>query len=184
MESGHSSRLLAAAGSVLRQNRFDVQQEALQGAGAGWLLAESELFIVAVAAAENLEELREVESFAAPELVERLRSAERLGGKRWDAYLVLMASLSADAPEDARQLVDIEYNTRGVRRLVAVAVEPTEDDLRRVLRPFISLPAPVSGGLSDAFADLEQQLVINGVDEVEAHRVVVAFQEKGHLSDV
>jgi len=161
-----------------------VRQEALQGAGAGWLLAESELFIVAVAAAESLEELREVESYAAPELVERLRSAEGLGGKRWDAYLVLMASLNADAPEDARQLVDIEYNTRGLRRLVAVAVEPTEDDLRRVLRPFISLPTPVSGGLSDALADLEQQLVVNGVDEVEAHRVVVAFQEKGHLGDV
>ena len=139
---------------------------------------------MAVAAAESLEELREVESYAAPELVERLRSAEGLGGKRWDAYLVLMASLNADAPEDARQLVDIEYNTRGLRRLVAVAVEPTEDDLRRVLRPFISLPTPVSGGLSDALADLEQQLVVNGVDEVEAHRVVVAFQEKGHLGDV
>lgn len=182
--SGRSSSLLAAAGSVLRQHQFDVQQEALHGSGASWLLAESELFIIAVAAAEDLKDLLEVESFAAPELVGRLRAAEGLGGKRWDAYLVLIASLQADTAEDARQLADTEYNTREVRRLVSVAVEPTEDDIRRVLRPFIGLPAPTPGGASDTFSELEQQLVVNGFDTVEAHKIVAAFQEKGHLGDV
>lgn len=181
---GHSQRLLATAGSVLRQNTFTVQSEALEGAEAGWLLAESELFILAIAAAENLAGLREVEAFAAPELLQRLKSTPSLGAKRWDAYLVLMATLGADEDTDAEQLIDIEYNTRGVRRLVAVAVEPTEDDLRRVLRPFLALPAPDPGGLSDAFAELREQLVINGVDEAEANRAVVAFEQKGHLNDV
>ncbi len=183
-DGGRSRHLLAAASSILRQNHFDVQSESLEGAETGWLLAESELFIVAVAAAEDLRGLREVEAFAVPELIERLRSAEGVGGKRWDAYLVLMSSLGTDDPGDARQLVEIEYNTRGVRRLVALAVEPTDDDIRRVLRPFVGLPAPAHGGLADAFTDLEEQLVLNGVDEADAHRIVVAFQDKGHLNDV
>lgn len=180
----HPRELLAAAASVLRRNSFDVQQETLQGSDAGWLIAESELFVVAVAAARDVEQLRDVESYAAPELIERLRAAPALGGKRWDAYLVLMASVSADDPADATQPVNMEYDTRGVRRLVAVAVEPTEDDLRRVLRPFMALPPPLPGGLSDAFEDLEEQLVLNGVGEDEAHHVVAAFQDKGHLNDV
>jgi hypothetical protein len=175
--------LLAAASSVLRQNDFDVLSETLQGADTAWLLAESELFIVAVAAALDLDELRAVEAFAASELIERLSSAEGIGGKRWDAYLVLMASQDFD-PGDASRRADIEYNTRGVRRLVAVAVEPTGEDIRRVLRPFIALPAPAHDGVADAFVDLEEQLVLNGVGEDDAGRIVLAFRERGHLGDV
>ncbi len=95
-----------------------------------------------------------------------------------------MSSLDAPGAADASQLVDMEYDTRGVRRLIAVAVEPTDDDIRRVLRPFIPLPPPAPGGLSDAFTDLREQLVLNGVGDEDARRVVSAFQVKGHLRDV
>lgn len=184
MTAQQAPDLLAVARNVLRQNNFDVRAEALSGAATGWLLAESELFIVAVAAARNLEELRTVEAFAAPELLGRLSSAQDIGGKRWDAYLVLISSLGSEGAGDARQLVDMEYDTRGVRRLVAVAVQPTDEDLRRVLRPFIALPAPPAAGIADAFADLQEQLIVNGVQEDEARRVVTTFSERGHLDDV
>jgi hypothetical protein len=176
--------LLAIASDVLRQNEFSVMSEHLHGADTGWVLAENDLFIVAVAAGPDLDELRRVESFAAPELIERLSQSEGVGGKRWDAYLVLIASSTIDAPDDAKELVAIEYNTRGVRRLVAVGVEPTEEDVRRVLRPFMPLPPPLPGGLSDAFQDLSEQLVLNGVESEDAHRTVAAFQDRGHLNDV
>lgn len=176
--------LLAAAAKVLRQNGFAVGIEALEGAPSGWLLAESDLFIVAVAAAPDLNDLRRMESFAAPELIERLAAEPGVGGKRWDAYLVLMASEDADSADDARKLIDIEYDTRGLRRLVAVAVEPTVDDLRRVLRPFIPLPPPSPTGLTDALDELQAQLVLNGVADKDAARVLAAFQDRGHLNDV
>ena len=179
-----SSALLSAAGSVLRENGFDVGTESLEGTPSVWLLAESELFVVGVAAATDLEELRQVEAFAAPQLIRRLAPDHGVRGKRWDAYLVLMASRRADEPDDARKLIDIEYDTRGLRRLVAVAVEPTSEDIRRVLRPFIPLPEPAPEGLSDAYADLQEQLVVNGVDDDEATRLVAYFRDRRHLDDV
>lgn len=143
-----------------------------------------DLFIVAVVAGPDPGELRRLESFAAPELIRRLSQSKGVGGKRWDAYLVLLARLAGEAADEARELVAIGYNTRGVRRLVAVGVEPTEDNVRSVLRPFMPLPAPAPGGLADAFEDLAEQLALNGVDSDDARRMVAAFQDRGHLSDV
>lgn len=175
--------LLGVARDVLASNGFNVKSEPLEGTTSDWVLAESDLFIVAVAAAGDLQGLREVESFAAPELIERI-STQGSGGKRWDAYLVLVTNRAATQPDDARALVDMEYDTRGVRRLVEVAVEPTMDDLRRVLRPFMPLPPAAEEGATDAFADLTEQLVLNGVVEGDASRIVAAWQTKGNLDDV
>lgn len=176
--------LLTQAGTVLRANGFSVTAEHLVEADSGWVLAENELFIVAVVAGSDLLELRRLESFAVPELIDRLKRAEGVGGKRWDAYLVLLGRRAGDASDEARHLVAIEYNTRGVRRLVAVGVEPTEESVRGVLRPFMPLPPPTPGGLADALQDLAEQLTLNGVEPDDAHRMVAAFQDTGHLSDV
>ncbi len=176
--------LLSTASSVLRQNGFAVMAEHLHEADSGWVLAESDLFIVAVVAGPDLDELRRLESFAAPELINRLIHTEGVGGKRWDAYLVLLARRAGDAADEAPELVAIEYNTRGVRRLVAVGVDATEENVRRVLRPFMPLPPPTPGGLADAFQDLTEQLAVNGVDADDARRMVAAFQDRGHLNDV
>jgi hypothetical protein len=89
-----------------------------------------------------------------------------------------------DEPEDARELVNIEYDTHGVRRLVASAVDATEDDIRRVLRPFIPLPAPSGEGLKDAFSELREQLVLNGIDRNDAREFVEAFRDREHLNDL
>lgn len=179
-----AEEMLTTASALLRQSGFAVMKEHLHGASAGWVLAESDLFIVAVVAAEDLRDLREVESFAAPELIQRIEQADGVGGKRWDAYLVLLASRDAKAHEDARELVTIGYDTRGMRRMVAVGVEPTKTNISNVLRPFLPLPEPPSGGLSDAFRDLSEQLILNGIDDEDARRVVAAFQDRGHLNDV
>lgn len=184
MDGRSTPGLLVEAARVLSENGFAVINEPLDGADTAWVLAENDLFIVAVAAAQDVDDLRRVESFAAPELIDRLSASRDVGGKRWDAYLVLVSPRDIDEPSDTRGLVDMEYNTHGVRRLVSVAVEPTKEDLRRVLRPFIPLPPPTPGGLDDAFDDLREQLVVNGVEEPEAERIVRVFQDRGHLDDV
>lgn len=182
--AGGTADLLATATTILRQHEFAVSTESLQGVEQGWALAESELFVIAVATAPDLKGLRDVESVAAPELIGRLGANEALGGKRWDAYLVLICSEGADRPAEARTLADIEYDTHGVRRLVAVGVEPTSEDIRRVLRPFLPLPPPSPEGLAGAFEGLQEQLVLNGVADAEARRIVAAFQDRGDLSHV
>lgn len=176
--------LLAAATALLKANGFDVVNEPLAGAGAGWVLAESDLFVVAVAAAGDFDGLRHLESLAAPELLKRLNATTDLGAKRWDAYLVLMASRELDEAADATFAADMTYDTRGLRRLVAASVQPTDEGLRRVLRPFMPLPTPAPQGLPDPYQDLEEQLVVNGVGSEQAHLVVTAFRNQGHLEDV
>jgi hypothetical protein len=177
------AQLLLTATDVLREQGFAVTTESIHGS-TSWALAESELFIIAIATASDLNGLREVESLAAPELIERLGAGASIGGKRWDAYLVLVCGEAVDKPDDARALVDMQYDTLGVRRLVAAGVEPTNEDMRRVLRPFLPLPPPSPEALTDAFEGLREQLVVNGVDEPEAKRVVAAFLDRGHLNDV
>lgn len=181
-QPGNQGDLLDAASEVLQGNGFEVKSEGLRGTSFDWVLAESDLFVVAVTAAQDLAGLREVESFAVPELLERVAKSEA-GAKRWDAYLVLVTSTEATEPDDARALVDIEHDTRGVRRLVEVALEPTPDELRRVLRPFMPLPPAAEEGLASAFDDLEEQLVVNGVAADAAHRVVAVWQDRGHLNE-
>ncbi len=158
--------------------------ESLAGDEPGWVLAESDLFVLAVAAASDRDDLRRIESLAVPELMGRIRRSTTIGGKRWDAYLVLLSSRRMEEPDDAREFTNIEYDTHGLRRLVASAVDSTEEDIRRVLRPFIPLPPPSGEGLTEAFSELRDQLVLNGICEEEARQFVEAFRDRGHLDDL
>lgn len=175
------SSLLSEAARVLQGNDFAVVSELLEGTEAEtqWVLAESDLFIIAVVAAQDLSELRKVEAWAAPGLVERI-TQRQAGSKRWDAYLVLMTQGTVD-DDDARKLVDLEYDTKGVRRVVAVDMEPTNADVRRVLQPFLPLGEHSGAELQDAFRDLEDQLVVHGVDSTEAQEMVAMFRSQGDL---
>jgi hypothetical protein len=174
--------LLNDAESVLIDAGFSTRRGVFASADAPCLFAEDEFFVVAVVASRTLEEARRIESFAAAELLEQVGPA-RVGAKRWDAYLVLLAEEVIDDVEQGRDLVELQYNTRGVRRLVATGVGD-RDSLTIALRPFLPLPQPVPGGLSDALSDLTDQLVINGVDRENAARYVGAFEQSGSLDDV
>lgn len=176
------SHLLNTAEGVLTEAGFSTRRGVFSSADAPCLLAEDEFFIVAIVASQTLKEARRVESFAAAELLDHVAEA-RVGAKRWDAYLVLLAEEVIDEVEQGRDLVELQYNTRGVRRLVATGVSD-RDSLMVALRPFLPLPQPVPGGLSDALSDLTDQLVINGVDREQAARYVGAFDQRGSLDDI
>lgn len=106
-----------------------------------------------------------------------------MGAKRWDAYLVVLSEELVDDPDEARQLVELQYDMRGVRRLVATGV--TDRALVvEALRPFLPLPRPIPGGLSDALTDMVDQLTLNGIEQARAERYVAAFGETGNLDDV
>jgi hypothetical protein len=114
--------------------------------------------------------------------VERIATPS-VGAKKWDAYLVLLAEEIIDDPVQTRQLVELQYNTRGVRRLVATGVSDRAS-IAYVLRPFLPLPRPVPGGLSDSLSGLTDQLVLNGIERDKAERYVAAFAQTGNLDDV
>ncbi len=185
MTADHASALdlLEVASRVLAGNGFTVATEVLDVSSTPWLLAENDLFIVSVAAGLAMEDLRRIEPVAAQALLDRVASSAA-GTKRWDAYLVLIAPQRADNAVHARQLIDLQYDTRGLRRLVALDVQPTNEDVKRVLRPFIPLPPTQPDTVDDAFNDLREQLVVNGVTRSEAERMVNAFLDRGNLEDV
>jgi hypothetical protein len=177
------SHLLGSADAILRDAGFITRRTILAGSSAPCLFAEDAFFVIAVVAARRLSDATRLESFAAADLLERL-AASPFGGKRWDAYVVVLSeeTLPADS-EHARNLVDLQYNTRGVRRLIAMGVSDVAS-LSSALRPFLPLPDPAPGGLSDALEDLTEQLVVNGIDRDLAERYIAAFRDTGTLDDL
>jgi hypothetical protein len=176
------NRLLDLAEAVLTEAGFATRRAFVASADAPWLLAEDQLFVIAVIATKTLADARRLESYAATELLQRIATPV-VGAKKWDAYLVLLAEQIVDDPLETRQLVELQYNTRGVRRLVASGVSDRAS-IAPVLRPFLPLPRPVPGGLSDSLTGLAEQLVLNGIERDKAERYVAAFAQTGNLDDV
>lgn len=167
-------QLLAAARHSLSTSGFRIQESRLPApADAPWLLAENEYFVIAVVAGRTLDDVRLFEGYLAAALTGLLGDHD-VGPKRWDAYAVLMAR--SDASERGRpEVLDLQYNTRSIRRLVCLGVsEPMVDE---VLAPFLSLPAPPPGGLPSAYEELVDQLIVHGVEEERARTVVNEYRQ-------
>jgi hypothetical protein len=174
--------LLQDADKLLREAGFSTRRSVFAGGEVPCLLAEDRFFFVALIASKTLDEVRRAESFAANELLERLASGAA-GAKRWDAYLVLLAQEAIETPGQTREVVDLQYNTRGVRRLVATGVTDRES-LTAALRPFLPLPPTSPSGLGDALDELVDELILNGVPAETAPRYVAAFAQTGNLDDL
>ncbi len=189
MSGVFESDLLEPARIVLEQAGFnteamDVPLEEIDGNPLTLLLAQNAYFIVAVAAGATVDELVGHQEAAVLELTRRAEHSS-LGAKQWDLYLVLLASQSPAEGKASSELVSLRHNTRLVRRLAQAGVQPTIDDLRRVLRTFLPLPEVSEANvLVDALVLLEQQLVAHGVSEELAGRAIAAFRETGSLSSV
>lgn len=169
------SRLLSVARRVLVDQHFRVRETQLDGLDdVSWLLAESEFFVLGVAAGETFEDLLILEGYVASTLGELLQSSE-LGAKRWDSYVVLLASSGADM-RGRPDVVRLEYNTRSMRRLVSLGTAPHEEAVAGALATFLPLPTPPPGGLPSAFDELVQQLVLNGVSQEAAAAAVAGYR--------
>jgi hypothetical protein len=175
------SPLLRDADATLTDAGFLTRVEAIPQAESSWLLAENEFFVIAIVAAPTLDEAKRIEAFASAELLQRTSSLD-VGGKLWDAYLVILCEELVVDPEAMRQLVAMQYDMRGVRRLVATSVTD-RGPVVEALRSFLPLPPPMPGGLSDVFAALIDQLDLNGVDREDAGHYVTVFAETGSLDE-
>ena len=104
--------------------------------------------------------------------------------KAWEGYLVLLTTAPITAA-DRNNVVDIQYDTSRVRKLVVTGAElETLDDVRVALLPLLPLdvgtPATSQSGLLD---QLPEMLAGEGVS-AEAVRVVVdAFTENASMLD-
>ena len=176
------SPVLNDAEEILTEAGFATRRVYIGEARRQMLLAEDAFFAVGVVTARTLVDAQELESFAAAELVRRV-SELNLGAKRWDAYVVVLAEQFADSPEETRLLVELQYDTRSVRRLIATGVSGRAL-VGQALRPLLPLPQPLPGGLADALTELIDQLRLNGIDPAQAERYVNVFSEVGNLDDV
>jgi hypothetical protein len=172
--------LLAVVRRVLSQHNFRVQETRLDGLDdIAWLLAESESFVLGVAAGQTLDDLLVLEGYVAAALGELIQGSE-LGAKRWDSYVVLLASSDKDR-RGSPEVVRLQYNTRSLRRLVALGTAAHEDAVAAALATFMPLPRPPPGGLPSAFNELVAQLVINGIPEDRAASVVGDYRSTGGI---
>jgi hypothetical protein len=178
----NSNILLRDADTLLREAGFSTSRSDVAGGELPSLLAEDRFFVIAVVAAATLDEAWRGEPFAVNGLLDRLVTANA-GAKRWDAYVVLLAADPIETSEQSRRVVDLQYNTRGVRRIVATGVAD-RDSLAVALRPFLPLPQTSAGGLGNALDELVDQLILNGVPADTAPRYVAAFAQQGTLDDI
>jgi hypothetical protein len=172
--------LLAVARRVLTYHGFRSSERPLEGAGeATWLLAESDYFLLGVAAGETFEDLLVFEGYLAA-VLGALFSENDLGPKRWDSYVVLISSAGTDR-RGGPDVVRLQYNTRSLRRLVCLGTPAREDAVAEALATFLPLPAPPPGGLPSAFDELIAQLVINGIPEEQAATAVTNYRSRGSI---
>jgi hypothetical protein len=172
--------LLAVARRVLTQHGFHSSERPLDGVGeTTWLLAESDYFLLGVAAGKTFEDLLVLEGYLAAALG-ALFNENDLGPKRWDSYVVLISSAGTDQ-RGAPDVVRLQYNTRSLRRLVCLGTPAREDAVAEALATFLPLPEPPPGGLPSAFDELVAQLVINGIPEEQAATAVTNYRSSGSI---
>jgi hypothetical protein len=172
--------LLAVARRVLTQHGFQASERSLEDAGeATWLLAESDYFLLGVAAGGTFEDLLVLEGYLTAALGV-LFGEKDLGAKRWDSYVVLISSTGTDQ-RGAPDVVRLQYNTRSLRRLVCLGTPAREDAVAEALATFLPLPEPPPGGLPSAFDELVAQLEINGIPKEQAATAVKNYRSSGSI---
>lgn len=169
------TQLLTIARRVLNHYGFRVEERHLEDLErAGWLLAENEYFLLGVAAGETFDDLAFLEGYVARELGDLIGQTD-LGAKRWDSYVVLLASSGGDQ-RGRPDVVRLEYNTRSLRRIVALGTPAHEESVASALATFLPLPELLDEGLPSPFDQLVDHLVVNGVPVEEAQSAVTTYR--------
>jgi hypothetical protein len=174
--------LLALARTVLVDEDYVVED--VTADGVRLLLAENRYFVLAVVTAATVAQMVTAEGWAEEFLVGRLRSAD-IGPKLWDAYLILLTQERLPERGDAtRDLFQINYDTRGVRRMAHSGVSPRLADVRNALTPFVApieLDDPAIA--TSAFESFIESLVARGIDREVAVRAVTASRQGADIAD-
>jgi hypothetical protein len=177
------TELLDLVRSILQQHGFDLDRIPGDRSVPELLVAENPYFGLAVGAAASIDELDEVEAHALNLINERVKD-RRIGGKRWDLYLVLLTRQEAPDALPASELFEINQNTRGVRRIAHTGIR-TIGDVERVLRPFVPVKAPTGDAQArPLLSEFAEALVQRGVDRQLVERSVAVFKEGESLQIV
>lgn len=176
------TRLLLLARRILERHRFRVQERQVEGLqDATWLLAESDFFVLGIAAGLQLDDLLLLEGYVV-EALGRLLQDNGLGAKRWDSYVVLLSTSGAE--ERGRpDVVRIQHNTRSIRRIVALGTAAHEEAVASALATFLPLQKPPVQGLRPPFDELVEQLVLNGVDHDQAEAAVTSYRSQSEIDE-
>jgi hypothetical protein len=170
------AELLALARAVLVDEGYVVEDVAADGVPL--LLAENRYFVLGVVAAATIAQIVVAEGWAEEFLAGRLRSAD-VGPKVWDAYLILLTQERLPEGGDAtRKLFEINYDTRGIRRIAHAGVFPRLTDVRNALTPFVApieLDDPTIA--TSVFESFIESLVARGIDREVAVRAVTASRQ-------
>jgi hypothetical protein len=174
--------LVALAKAALTSEGYRVEE--VEANSLRMLVAENRYFIVAVVATSTIQQLLLGEDTASRLLQERLIGAD-VGPKVWDLYLVLLTQERLpNGGEVTRNLFAINYDTRGIRRIVHSGVAPTLTAVRAALTPFVrpvELDDP--GIAADPFQSFIYALTERGVDLDTASRAVSAFRQGVSIDD-
>lgn len=176
------TRLLLLARRILERHGFRVQERQVEGLqDATWLLAESDFFVLGIAAGLELDDLLLLEGYVV-EALGRLLQDNGLGAKRWDSYVVLLSTTGAE--ERGRpDVVRIQHNTRSIRRIVALGTAAHEEAVASALATFLPLQEPPMQGLRPPFDELVEQLVLNGVDHDQAEAAVTSYRSQSEIDE-
>lgn len=176
------SDLLELASKMLTDEDFVVAH--VGDDASEFLLAENRFFIIALATPATLRDLLAAEPAVESYLRGRLELAD-VGPKVWDAYLVLLTQERAlDEGAGLHPLFNINYDTRGLRRMAQAGVSATAAGVRDALAPFMRPLMIASAGLSeDPLQAFESALVEEGVPPQTALRSVEIFKQGGRLDD-
>lgn len=176
------AELLALARAVLIDEGYVVEDVSKDGVHL--LLAENRYFVLGVVTAATIAQIVVAEGWAEEFLSDRLRSAD-IGPKVWDAYLILLTQERLlEGGEATRKLFEINYDTRGIRRIAHSDVHPRLADVRDALTPFV---APIElddpAILASPFESFIDSLVARGIDREVAVRAVTASRQGGEIVD-
>ena len=158
--------------------------ESLDVQGNSILLAENAYSIVAFAAPATIDDLVLAETLVEEILCSRIESVD-VGPKYWDSYIVLLTrEPPTERGDGLLPLFNINYDTRGVRRIARVGVEASEREVRRALTPFVEPARRVDGELGlDPLEAMPGALARHGIDPSIASRSVEIFRQGGRLVD-
>jgi hypothetical protein len=166
-------KLLGPA-SVLLQSHHYVTRSLSVEADVTILLAEDPYFALAIAEFSTSQDLPTAEEAGAAALVEQI--SPDAGVKRWDAYLVLLSSASADQHDMPESVTNIVYNTSLFRRIVKWNVTPNAASLDRALRAFIPLASPPNVALMNPVDRLAERLPSFGISRDDAEAAISRFR--------
>ncbi len=174
---------LRIAEDILRRAGFATSWLALSGSSRV-LVGEDDYFVLGVVAAATLKGLLAAEEVISIAFVNRLAEAAA-GPKQWDAYLVLMTpEAPSKSREGASELVALNYDTRYLRRLAHVGVQPARESIEQALRPF--LPLPLGGDLESAVDPLkllQDELPHFGISPKQAAQAISSYRLTGAIED-